>query len=97
MDKKHKICTGQINYIDTVISSAYVSTTGPGEIADDFKIQYWQLITDVVRTGMVATDARLDGKLLDATLSDRMEFSKFAMEICSTKTNKGGCELFLAD
>ena len=64
---------------------------------DDFNIKDWQLGTDGVRAGVAATDARLDGKLLDATLSDRMEFSKFAMEICSTKTNKGGCELFLAD
>ena len=66
-------------------------------MADDFNIQDWQLGTDGVRAGVSATDARLDGKLLDAALSDQMEFSKFAMAIVSTTANKGGCELFLAD
>ena len=50
-----------------------------------------------MRTGVVATDAQLDGILLDAALSDRMEFSKFTMAIESTTANKGGCDLFLAD
>ena len=66
-------------------------------MAHDFNIQYWQLGTDGVRAGVAATDARLYGKLLDAALSDRMEFSKFAMEIGSTTANKGGCELLLED
>ena len=66
-------------------------------MADDFNIKYWQLVTDGVRAGMAATDARLDGKLLDAELSDWMEFSKFAMAIGSTTADEGGCELFLAD
>ena len=66
-------------------------------MADDFNIKDWQLGTDGVRAGVAATDARLDGKLLDAALSDRMEFFKFAMAIGSTTANKGGCELFLAD
>ena len=83
--------------IDTVISSAYVSTPGPGDMAHDFNIQDWQLGTDSVRAGVAATDARLDGMLLYAALSDIMEFSKFAMAIGSTTANKGGCELFLAD
>ena len=83
--------------IDGIISSAYVSTPGPGEMDDNFNIQDWQLGTDIVRAGMASTDARLDGKLLDAALSDRMEISKFAMAIGSTTANKGGCELFLAD
>ena len=83
--------------IDTVISSAYDITPGPGEMAHDFNIQDWQLGTDGVRAGVAATDARLDGMLLDAALSDRMEFSKFAMAIGSTTANKGVCELFLAD
>ena len=52
---------------------------------------------DGVRAGVAATNAQLDGELLDATLSDRMEFSKFDMVIGSTTANKGGCELFLAD
>ena len=47
--------------------------------------------------GVAATDAQLNGMLLDAALSDRMEFSKFAMAIDSTTATKGGCELFLAD
>ena len=63
----------------------------------DFKIQDWKLGTDGVRVGVAATKSRLYGMLLDATLSDRMEFSKFAMAIGSTTANKGGCELFLAD
>ena len=66
-------------------------------MAHDFKIQDWQLGTDVVRAGVDATDARLDGILLDAALSDGMEFSKFSMAIGSTTANKGGCEIFLAD
>ena len=64
---------------------------------DDFCIQDWQLGTDGVRTGMAATDARLDGILLDAALSDRLEFSKFAMAIGSTTANKEGCEPFMAE
>ena len=43
-------------------------------MADDFNIQDWQLGTDGVRAGVSATDARLDRKLLDAALSERMEF-----------------------
>ena len=66
-------------------------------MAPDFNIQDWQLGTDGVRAGMAATNARLDGMLLDAALSDRMEFSNFAMAIGSTTANKGGCELLLAD
>ena len=66
-------------------------------MADDFNIQDWQLGTDGVRAGVSATDARLDRKLLDAALSNRMEFSKFAMAIGSTTTNKGSCEIFSED
>ena len=64
---------------------------------DYFYIQDWQLGTDGVRAGVAATDARLDGTLLDAALSDRLEFSKFAMATGSTTSNKGGCELFMAE
>ena len=59
-------------------------------MAYDFNIQYWQLGTDSMRAGVAATDARLDGILLDAALSDRIKFSKFTMEIGSTMVNKGG-------
>ena len=83
--------------IDTIISSAYVSTPGQGEIAPDFNIQDWKLGTDGVHVGMAATDTRLDGMLLDDVLSDCMEVSKFVMAIGSTTANKGGCELLLAD
>ena len=64
---------------------------------DDFYIQDLQLGTDGVRAGVAATDERLDGILLDAALSDRLEFSKFAMAIGSTTASKGGCELFMAE
>ena len=66
-------------------------------MSDDFNTQDWQLGTDGVYAGVAATDARLDGKLLDAALSNRMEFSELAMAIGSTTANKGVCELFLAD
>ena len=50
-----------------------------------------------MRAGVAATDARLDGILLDAALSDRLEISKFAMAIGSTIANKVGCELFVEE
>ena len=49
--------------IDVVISAAYVSTPGPGQMADDFNIQDSQLGTDSMHAGVAATDARLNGKL----------------------------------
>ena len=66
-------------------------------MAHDLNIQDWQLGTDVVRAGVATTNARLDGMLLDAAQSDRMEFSKFTMAIGSTTANKGSCELLLTD
>ena len=45
--------------IDTVISSGYVSTPGPGEMAYDFNIQDWQLGTDSVQAGVAAINAFL--------------------------------------
>ena len=66
-------------------------------MAHDFNIQDWQLGNDGMRAGVAATDARLGGMLLDAALSDRMDFSKFSMAIGSTTAIKGGCEIFLAD
>ena len=77
--------------IDADISSAYDSTP-EGEMPDDLYIQDWKLGTDGVRVGVATTDARLDGTLVDAAMSDRLEFSKFAMAIGSTTANKGGCE-----
>ena len=49
-----------------------------------------------MHAGVAATDARLDGILLDAELSDRLECSKFAIAIGSTTANKGRCELVMA-
>ena len=43
------------------------------------------------------TDARLDEKLLDCALSDRLELSKIAMAIGRLKANCGSCELFEAN
>ena len=50
-----------------------------------------------MHAGVAATDVQLDGTLLDASLSDRLEFSKFAMAIGSTIANKGGYEVFIAE
>ena len=66
-------------------------------MAHEFNIQYWQLSTDSVRTGVAANDTQLQVMLLYTALSDRMEFSKCAMAIGSTTANKGGCEVFFAD
>ena len=64
---------------------------------DDFYIQDWKIGMDGVRAGVDSTDARLDGILLDAALSDRLELSKFAMAIGSTTANKGGCEVSMVE
>ena len=82
--------------INAVISSAYVNTP-EGKMPDDFYIQDWQPGTGGVRSGLAANDARMNGTLLDAALSDRLEFSKFAMAIGSTTSNKGSCELFMVE
>ena len=49
---------------------------------------------DGIRAHMASTDARLDEKLLDCALSERLEFSKIAMAIGSLTANCGSCELF---
>ena len=83
--------------IDDYISSAYIIITETEDVTDIYRMQYWLLVEDVIRAHVASTDARLDGKLLDADLSDRMEFSKFAMEIGSMTANSGSCELIEAD
>ena len=66
-------------------------------MTDSYRMQDWLLVEDVIRAHVASIYAGLDGKLLDAALSDRMEFSKFAMAIVSTTANSGSCELFEAD
>ena len=74
--------------INAVISSDYVSTPGPGEMADDFNIQDWQLGTDGVSAGVAATDAQLDGKLLYAAMSDQMEFPSSSWQLAPQHPTK---------
>ena len=69
------------SHIDTIISSAYTSIPEPGYVTDSPLVQDWLLVEDGIRAHVVATDARLDEKLLDCSLSDRLEFSKIAMAI----------------
>ena len=60
-------------------------------------MQDWLLAEDGICAHVASTYARLDGKLLDAALSDWMELSKFAMVIGSMTVNIRRCELFEAD
>ena len=71
------------SYIDNIISSAYTSIPKPGDVTDSHRVQDWLLVEDGIRAHVAATDARLYEKLLDCALSDRLEFSKIAMEIVS--------------
>ena len=75
------------SYIDALISSAYTSIPEPGDVTDSHRVQDWLLVEDDIRAHVVATDARLDEKLLDCALSDRLEFSKIAMTIGSLTAN----------
>ena len=84
------------HYIDAYISSAYVRIPEPEDVTDSYRMQDWLLLEDGIRAHVASTDARLDGKLLDAALSDWMEFSKFAMAIGIMKANSGSCEMFKA-
>ena len=85
------------SHIDTIISSAYTSIPEPGDVTDSHRVQDWLLVEDGIRAHVAATDARLDEKLLDCALSDRLEFSKIAMVIGSLTANCGSCELFEAN
>ena len=85
------------SYIDALISSAYTSIPEPGDVTDSNRVQDWLLMEDGIGAYVASTDARLDEKLLDCALSDRIEFSKIAMAICSMTANCGGCELFEAN
>ena len=84
------------HFIDAYISSAHVSIPEPEDVTNSYRMQDWLLIEDGIRAHVMSTDARLDGKLLDAALYGRMEFSKFDMAIGSMIANSGSCEFFLA-
>ena len=62
------------HYIDAYISSAYVRIPEPEDVTDSYRMQDWLLLEDGIRAHVASTDARLDGKLLDAALSDWIEF-----------------------
>ena len=83
--------------IDAYISSACVSITDPGDVTDNYRMQDWLLVEYGIFAHVGSTDARLDGKLLDAALSDRVGFSHFSMAIGSMTANSGSCELVEAD
>ena len=82
------------SYIDTLISSAYTSIPEPGDVTESHRVQDWLLVEDSILAHVASTDARLDEKLLDCALSDRLEFSKIAMAIDSMTANCGNCDLF---
>ena len=63
-------------------------------MTDSHRVQDWLLVEYGIRAHVAATDARLDEKLLDCALSDRLELSKIAMAIGSLTANCGSCELF---
>ena len=84
-------------HIDTLISSAYTSIPEPGDVTDSHRVQDWLLVEDGICANVASTDARLDEKLLDCALSDRIEFSKIAMAIVSLTANCESCELFEAN
>ena len=83
--------------IDTIISSAYKIIPEPGDVTDSHCVQDWLLVEYGIRAHVVATDARLDEKLLDCALSYRLEFSKIDMAIKSMTDNCGRCELLEAN
>ena len=85
------------HFIDAHISSAYVIITETEDVIDRYRMQDCLIVEDGIRAHVASTDARLDGKLLDAALSDRVEFSKFSMAIGNMTANSGSCELVEAD
>ena len=85
------------SHIDTIISSAYTSIPEPGDVTDSHHVQDWLLVEDGIWAHVAATDTRLDEKLLDCALSDRLKFSKIDMAIGSLTANCGSCELFEAN
>ena len=85
------------SYIDAIISSAYISIPEPGDVTDSHRVQYWLLVEDGIGAHVASTDARLDEKLLECALSDRLKLSKIDMIIGSMTANCGSCELFEAN
>ena len=77
------------SHIDTIISSAYTSIPEPGDVTDSHDVQDRLLVEDDIRAYVAATDTRLDKKLLDCALSDRLELSQIAMAIGSLTANCG--------
>ena len=82
------------SYIDALIYSACKSIPEPGDVTDSHRVQDWLLVEDGIRAHVASKDARLDEKLLDCALSDRLEFSMIAMAISSMTANCGNCDLF---
>ena len=63
-------------------------------MTDSHRVQHGLLGEDGIRALVAATDARLDEKLLDCALYDRLELSKIYMAIGSLTANCGSCEFF---
>ena len=63
-------------------------------MTDSHRVQDWLLLEDGICAHVAATDARLDEKLLDCALSDRIELSKIAMAIVILTDNCGSFEFF---
>ena len=82
------------SYIDALISSAYTSIPETGDVTDSHRVKDWLIVEDGICAHVASTDARLDEKLLDCALSDRLKFSKIAMAIGSMTANCGSCEFF---
>ena len=62
-------------------------------MTDSHRVQDWLLVEDGIQAHVAATDARLDEKILDSAMSDRLEFSKINMAVGSLTANCGSCEL----
>ena len=60
------------SYIDALISSAYTSIPDPGDVTDIHRVKDWLLVEDGICAHVASTDARLDEKLLDCALSNRL-------------------------
>ena len=77
--------------VDATISSAY--SANPQEEGD---FEHVKLAEDAIRACLASADATADPDLMEATISDRLIFSKFATAMGSTTINDDGCELFEA-
>ena len=66
-------------------------------MTESHRVQDWLIVEDVIQAHVAATDARLDEKVLDCALFDRLELSKIAMAIVSLTDNCGSFEFFEAN